>query len=93
MEINYPGIINCNFTRPNVLYRGSDIVTESSIPGYGEALALTVKDRMIPVNGNLKYAPIFRHAGYANFVMADGHAEKIRAGHITYDNVAVRTAQ
>lgn len=33
MEINYPGIINCNFTRPNVLYRGSDIVTESSIPG------------------------------------------------------------
>lgn len=93
MEIHYPGIINCNFTRPNVLYRGSDTVTESSIPGYGEALALTVKDRMTPVNGNLKYAPIFRHAGYANFVMVDGHAEKIRAGHITYDNVAIRTAQ
>ena len=93
MDIHFPGIINCNFTFPDKMYNGSDIVTESSIPGYNEAMALTVQDRINPVHANLKYAPIFRHAGFGNFVMVDGHVEKIRAGHITYDNVAIKTAQ
>lgn len=41
---------------------------------------MQVKDNSIPVTNSHKYMPVNRHNSSANYTMADGHVEKIRAG-------------
>lgn len=47
---------------------------------YDFVYAMQVKDNSIPVTNSHKYMPVNRHNSSANYTMADGHVEKIRAG-------------
>ncbi len=90
-EINYPIIYGSNYLYLDTVYPDNDdTLNDSSIGGlYTFSLAGSVRDGEAPINASLKYTPIYRHQSSGNFVMADGHVERIRAGELRNRHVAI----
>ena len=80
-ELTYPGFAGAIFKYPlaSAYTVYSNNYLQEDRP-YDFVYAMQVKDNSIPVTNSHKYMPVNRHNSSANYTMADGHVEKIRAG-------------
>ena len=80
-ELTYPGFAGAIFKYPlaSAYTVYSNNYLQEDRP-YDFVYAMQVKDNSIPVTNTHKYMPVNRHNSSANYTMADGHVEKIRAG-------------
>ncbi|MGN0872791.1 MAG: DUF1559 domain-containing protein [Victivallales bacterium] len=80
-ELTYPGFAGAIFKYPlasaYTVYSNNYLQEDKP---YDFVYAMQVKDNSIPVRDSHKYMPVNRHNSSANYTMADGHVEKIRAG-------------
>ena len=82
-ELSYPGFCGAILKYPTAsVYTSANENLLLEDKPYDFAYAMQIKDNTTAAMNSHKYMPVNRHNMSANYTMADGHVEKIKAGGI-----------